>query len=275
MTDVAALAALVERCLAADGVSPVNDQAMLEARRGERTVVDLDGDGDALAVVATGAQAGDAVAEVELAVAPERRGAGLGARLGARIAAEHPGFEAWAHGDLPASRALAERLGMQRIRTLLQLRAPVPTDAVVDARLRPFEPSDADAWVAANAAAFAAHPEQGRLTTRDLADRRAEAWHDDANLLVAPGSDGRIDGYAWIKPEGDDVAELYALGVAPHAQGTGLGGVLMAATFARMHALGATIAHLYVEGDNAPALGLYRSRGFVDHARDVRWRHGV
>ncbi|GAA2173977.1 mycothiol synthase [Agrococcus versicolor] len=275
MTDAALLAALVdlvERCAAADGASPVNDQALLEARRGERTIVDLDGSGDAMAVVATGEAAGGAAAEVELAVAPERRGAGLGTRLGERIAAEHPAFEAWAHGDLPASRALAERLGMQRIRTLLQLRAPVPADAVVDARLRPFVAADADAWVAVNAAAFATHPEQGRLTARDLADRRAEAWHDDANLLVAPGADG-LDGYAWIKPEGD-VAELYALGVAPHAQGTGLGGILMQATFARMHALGHDTAHLYVEGDNEPALGLYRSRGFVDHARDVRWRRG-
>ena len=271
MTDLEGLAALVERCLRADGASPVNDQAMLEARRGERAIVDLDGSGTAVAVVATGAQAGDAIAEVELAVDPERRGQGLGTRLAERIAAEHPGFEAWAHGDLPASRALAERLGMQRIRTLLQLRAPVPSDAVVDARLRPFVDADADAWVATNAAAFAGHPEQGRLTARDLADRRAESWHDDANLLVAPGDDG-IDGYAWIKPDGD-VAELYALGVAPHAQGTGLGGVLMQATFARMRALGFDTAHLYVEGDNAPALGLYRSRGFVDHARDVRWRH--
>ncbi|WP_144721269.1 mycothiol synthase [Agrococcus jejuensis] len=271
MTDLAALASLVERCAAADGASPVNDQAMLETRRGERAIVDLDGSGVAIAVVATGEQAGDAPAEVELAVDPDRRGAGLGARLAERVATEHPGFEAWAHGDLPASRALAASLGMQRIRTLLQLRAPVPADAVVDARLRPFAESDADAWVAVNAAAFASHPEQGRLTARDLADRRAEAWHDDANLLVAPGTDG-LDGYAWIKPDGD-VAELYALGVAPHAQGTGLGGVLMRATFARMHALGFATAHLYVEGDNAPALGLYRSRGFVDHARDVRWRH--
>ena len=244
MTDVAALASLVERCVTADGVAPVNDQAMLEARRGERAVVD-----------------------------PRRRRSGLGLRLAQRIAAEHPGFEAWAHGDLPASQALAERLGMQRIRTLLQLRAPVPSDASIDERLRPLVETDADAWVAVNAAAFASHPEQGRLTARDLADRRAEAWHDDANLLVAPGADGALDGYAWIKPEGDGVAELYALGVAPHAQGTGLGGVLMRATFARMHALGFATAHLYVEGDNAPALGLYRSRGFADHARDVRWRH--
>lgn len=271
MTDVVALASLVERCVAADGVSPVNDQALLEARRGDRAIVDLDGSGVAIAVVATGEQAGGAAAEVELAVDPRHRCTGLGTRLAQRIAAEHPGFEAWAHGDLPASQALAARLGMQRIRTLLQLRAPVLADAAIDQRLRPFVESDADAWVAANAAAFASHPEQGRLTARDLAERRAEPWHDDANLLVAAGDDG-LDGYAWIKPDGD-VAELYALGVAPHAQGTGLGGVLLQATFARMRALGFDTAHLYVEGDNAPALGLYRSRGFIDHARDVRWRH--
>lgn len=262
MTDTTALEDLAARCLAADGVSPFNDQALVEARRGERAML-VEGAG--IALIAPGP-----APEVELAVDPEARGRGDGGRLAARVARDHPGFEAWAHGDLPAARAIATSMDMTEVRRLLQLRAVVPPGAATDARIRTFTPADAEAWVAVNAAAFAEHPEQGALTLADLEDRRAEDWHDDANLLVVDGDDG-LDGFAWLKPVGD-VGELYALGVAPHAQGTGLGGVLLQAAFARLEQLGIRIAHLYVEGDNVPALGLYRSRGFEDFRVDVRWR---
>lgn len=265
MPDVTDLEELVERCVAVDGLSPVNDQALLEVRRGERDVVRVDA---GMAVVARGARP-----EVELAVDPDERGAGIGSRLADRIAEQHPGFEAWAHGDLPASRAIAERMGLERVRTLLQLRAPVPADAERDPRVRDFTVADSDAWVALNAAAFADHPEQGSLTRDDLDARRAEDWHDDANLMLVDGDDGLV-GSAWIKPAGD-VAELYAIGIDPSAQGQGLGSMLLRATFARMRELGFDTAHLYVEGDSTAALGLYRSRGFTDFRVDVRWRHPV
>ncbi len=101
----------------------------------------------------------------------------------------------------------------------------------------------------------------------------AEPWHDDANLVVADGPDGEgLDAFAWVKPDGD-VAELYVLGVSPRRQGAGLGRRMLAAAFARMRALGATTAHLYVEGDNTPALALYERAGFERWAIDVRWRH--
>lgn len=264
MREVDDLERLVARCVAEDGVAPVNDQALVEVRRGERDIVRLDA---GMAVVARGE-----APEVELAVDPAARGAGIGSRLAGQLVAQHPRLEAWAHGDLPAAAAIATRLGLERMRTLLQLRAPVPDDATRDPRVRPFADADADAWVALNARAFAGHPEQGSLTRSDLDARRAQPWHDDANLLLVDGPGGGLVGSTWIKPSGD-VAELYAIGVDPSAQGSGLGSLLLQATFARMRELGFDTAHLYVEGDNEAALGLYRSRGFTDFRVDVRWRH--
>lgn len=255
-------------CRIADGMPPFNDQALVELRRGDRRTI---GDADALSVVS------DAEREVELAVLPAQRGRGLGTALVQRLTRELGDFDAWAHGDLPAARAIAERFGMTSVRTLLQLRAPVPPATTGDDRLpegtRPYEPGDASALLALNAAAFASHPEQGRMSPTDLEARMAEAWHDDANLIVLPGETG-LDAFTWVKPEeGSDVAELYVLGVSPDAQGAGLGRRMLDATFVRMRAVGATSAHLYVEGDNEAALALYLRSGFEQWAIDVRWRH--
>lgn len=264
---IAAARALGTACAAHDGTPPFNDQALVELERGERRAV---GDTIALAVVS------DREREVELAVHPDHRGQGLGTALASRVADELGAFEAWAHGDLPAARAIAQRLGMTQVRTLLQLRAPVPAaaegtppDRLPDG-VRAFEPGDASALLALNAAAFAEHPEQGRMSAHDLAARMAEPWHADANLVVLPGERG-LDGFAWVKP-GAEVAELYVLGISPGRQGAGVGGRMLEAAFARMRASGATTAHLYVEGDNAAALALYRRAGFAQWAIDVRWR---
>lgn len=260
MTDVAGLAALGAAVAEHDGAPPFNDQALIEARRGERTI--LAGEGGMALISDT---------EAELAIWPEHRGRGLGRALAERVRT-HFGdrdWSAWAHGDHPGAAAIAADLGMRRTRELLQLRAPVPTDAAVPASVRAFTDADADAWIRLNAAAFAGHPEQGGLTAADLADRRAQDWHDDANLLLHE-TDGELDASTWVKPQ-DGFIELYAVGVAPDAQGRGLGRLMMDATFGRMRELGAEIAHLYVEGDNTPALELYRRHGFQRWAIDVQY----
>ena len=247
-----------------DGAPPFNDQAVIEARRGDRKMLETDG---GIALVA-------AAGEAELAVWPSLRGKGAGHELAALVA-EHfetlgvASWSAWAHGDHPAAQAVANRLSMQKTRELLQLRAPVPADAQVPAEVRPFAEADAEAWVDANARAFADHPEQGRLTLTDLADRRDEDWHSDDNLLLHE-TDGAIDAFTWLKPQ-PEYTELYAVGVVPEAQGRGLGSLMMRATFGRMRELGAQLAHLYVEGDNAPALELYRRGGFERWAIDVQY----
>ena len=177
----------------------------------------------------------------------------------------------WAHGDHPGSRALAASHGLVPVRRLLHLEAAVTGDRAKSRppELRPFTPADADAWLDLNARAFAHHPEQGGVTRADLDVLLAQRWFDaDDFLLLWDG--GELIGYCWLKIESGE-GEFYVVGVSPDRQGEGLGRELVAAGFARLASRGIPIAHLYVEGDNEPALKLYRSFGFTDRTVDVQY----
>jgi mycothiol synthase len=184
----------------------------------------------------------------------------------------------WAHGDHPAARILAARHGLEPVRTLLQLRAAIrdarPAARSSGTEVAAFRPGiDDAAWLAVNAAAFASHPEQGRLTQNDLDARKAEEWFEPLDFLLLRDGDELI-GFCWLKVEGD-IGEFYAVGIAPHRQGEGLGRVLVEAGFARLAARGIRTASLYVEADNEPALRLYRSFGFGDYTVDVQYASGA
>ncbi len=264
-----ALGRLIARAVAVDGQPPFSDQTLVEFARGERELLEVDG---GAAIVGVG------VREVELVIDPDARGRGVGTALAARVLAEHPEVVfAWAHGDHPASRALAARFGFEAVRTLLQLRAPVgsgldtPPPAALDQRsVTAFYPGQDDTeWLALNARAFAQHPEQGKLTQRDLDDRMAEPWFDAEDFLILRDGDAMI-GFCWLKVDGD-IGEFYAVATDPERQGKGLGRVLMDAGLARLATRGIRTAALYVEADNAPALALYHRYGFEQHTIDVRY----
>jgi mycothiol synthase len=294
-----ALGGLIERAIAADGQPPFSDQSLVELARGERVIVAVE---HGAAVVGAGDR------EFELVVDPDARGHGRGTALVEAVLAAHPAVEfAWAHGDHPASRALAARFGFEPVRTLLQLRAEVDPDGSPRDALRapqgaaatphpenpfpeegakrpsrrepprhitPFRPGTDDAaWLALNARAFADHPEQGRLTQRDLDDRKAEAWFDPGDFLLLRDDETMI-GFCWLKVEGS-IGEFYAVGIDPDRQGEGLGRVLMDAGLAQLAERGIRTAALYVEADNTPALALYRRYGFTQHTIDVRYRRHV
>lgn len=229
------------------------------------------GDDTGVAVVRDG--------EVEVVVRREARGRGIGARLVEQALALDPApVRAWSHGDHPAARALAKRHGWSAERTLLQLRAPVPTarpepglpDGYRLDAFRPGSSEDETDWLALNAAAFASHPEQGRMTLEDLRARESDAWFSGDDLVLLRDAEGRLAGSCWLKVE-DGVGEYYAVAVRPDLQGRGLGGVLMRAGSARLVDRGLDAVALYVEGDNAPALALYRRQGFGDHTIDVQY----
>lgn len=281
---VTAVRALAERCADTDGVGPLNEDALLGLGAADRTHLLLDDGVAGYAVVADGT--------VQLMVDPVRRRAGLGAGLAEAVGDPDPDAAAgpasvtgwWAFGDLPGARALAARRGLVVVRELLRLGRPLtdlpPARTLPDhARLRSFRPGhDEAAWLDVNARAFADHPEQGRMTAADLAARMAEDWFDPAGLLLAVAADDpdRVLGFHWTKvtPQQPGSGEVYVLGVDPDAAGGGLGGALLDAGLAHLVDRGATTVDLYVEGDNEPALGLYRRAGFDELARDVMYGEG-
>ena len=279
--------ALLTEAEHADGVAAVGEQAVLALHTpgGGHLLATVDG---ALAGYANLVdEAGRPVAE--LAVRPGRRRHGLGAELLAAARQRASGtVHVWAHGDLPAARALAASAGMVGVRDLLQLRRGLgglpgepPPDGVELATYA--GPRDDDELLAVNNAAFAWHPEQSGWTGAELAQRRAEPWFSAAGLFLARDTATReLLGFHWTKVHpahdgGPALGEVYVLGVAPAAQGRGLGRWL---TLVGLHHLasagqGATAMDrapetvlLYVEGDNEAALRTYARLGFHRYQLD-------
>lgn len=273
-----AVLAVADAARAADGVDPFNEQTRLDLASSRRQAHLGSVGGDDVVVAVTGG------GELDLVVTPAARARGYGKAM---LTALLPGLDAevsaWSHGDHPAARALAASHGFDRVRVLLRLALPtlpgaVPRTAAREAddgiRLTAFDPvTDAADWLALNARAFATHPEQGRVTAADLVEREAEDWFDPEDFLVARDATGRMVGFHWLKLEpGSDDGEVYVLGVHPDAAGHGLGGRLLAAGLTHLRERGRKTASLYVEGDNVPALALYRRAGFVDDIVDVQYR---
>lgn len=224
-------------------------------------------------------QPGAAHPGAELLVHPDHRRRGVGTAL---LAALPPAARVWSHGPAAPATEFAAAAGLTPVRRLhLMTRlagpagpanGPLPDGLIV----RPFEPGrDEPEWLAANADAFAGHPEQGRLTAADLAARMAQPWFDPAGFLLAvPSADpARIAAFHWTKidPPGGPEGEVYAIGVRPAYQGRGLGAPLLGHGLAYLTGRGVRTVRLYVEADNAPALALYRRHGFVVVATDTMY----
>ncbi|HEX3678594.1 MAG TPA: mycothiol synthase [Galbitalea sp.] len=253
---------LIERARAADGVPPFSDQSLVDYRMHARELVAIDE--DAAALVST--------ADAEFVVDPDTRGRGLGTRLLETLLARGATLF-WAHGDAPAARALAASHGLVAVRELLHLVGEVSMTAP-SAKPGAIETfvlgQDEHEWVALNAITFANHPEQGLVTLEDIQQLETEPWFRADNFLVLRRG-GRMIGYCWLKVE-DGRGEFYVVGVSPDHHGEKLGSLLFDAGLARLRELGIHSSHLYVEADNAPALRLYRSRGFTQDSLDVQYR---
>jgi len=90
-----------------------------------------------------------------------------------------------------------------------------------------------------------------------------------ASLIVAARA-GVVAGYALVLYRaGTAVARLYSIAVDPAAAGAGVGRRLLAAAEDDAHARGALFLRLEVRPDNAAAIGLYRSSGYVEFGRHL------
>jgi len=278
---------VIARAGAADGTAPVSEQVIhsltrdSDARHLIRTVDDTVV-GYANLVPAHE----DHPAMAEVVVDPAHRGQGLGGELvDAALTAGGDGARVWAHGDLPAARAVAHRLELTGVRELLQLRRPLdvpelPAVAVPESIvLRTYQgPNDDSELLRVNAAAFEWHPEQGRWTDVDVAERRAESWFDPEGLFLAfdAADPDVLLGFHWTKvhPASDAeeaLGEVYVVGIDPSAQGRGLGRLLTLAGLHHLRDRGLHTVLLYVEGDNTAALNTYGKLGFERFHVDVAY----
>ncbi|GHJ27300.1 mycothiol synthase [Streptomyces hygroscopicus] len=219
----------------------------------------------------------------ELVVHPAHRGQGHGRALGVTLLKESgKRLRVWAHGGHASARHLAQVLGLTLFRELRQMRRPLGSLAELGlpeptlpegVTVRTFRPgADDAAWLAANAAAFAHHPEQGSLTQRDLDDRKGEAWFDPEGFFLAERG-GEIVGFHWTKVHAEEgLGEVYVVGVRPDAQGGGLGRALTSIGLRHLAARGLPAAMLYVDADNFPAVAVYERLGFGTHETDLMYR---
>ncbi len=313
--ELSAVALVVERATEADGVRPLSEHVSLHLRHGGdaavRHVLVYAGP-DRLAgyghLDVTDEVAGSSA---ELVVDPELRGQGFGRLLVRQLLAETPDgrLRLWSHGGNAAAAALARSMGFTVSRSLWQMRrslyAPLPEPVLpAGVEIRTFRPGlDDEAWLAVNARAFAAHPEQGRWTAADLSRRIGEPWFDPGGffLAVRPGPPERLAGFHWTKvhggggPDGhahahepepghdrghphqhedpqhghEPIGEVYVVGVDPDEQGTGLGRALTLVGLRHLRAAGLPEAMLYVDEDNGPAIRLYTDLGFTHWDTDV------
>jgi mycothiol synthase len=315
-SDVNEVGVLVEQVTETDGIRPLSEHVMLHLRYGGdvdvRHVLGRSSDG----LVGYGhLDVTDQVAgsSAELAVAPRARRRGVGRDLVGHLLAETPDgrLRLWAHGEQSGAAPLAQSLGFRRSRTLWQMRrslfAAIPDPAwPAGVHVRSFLPGlDDDEWVALNAKAFVALPDQGAWTLDDLHLRMREPWFDAAGFLVAVDDQDRMLGFHWTKVHGadahrhghvqahdhehadgdathhggrdeaphghDPIGEVYVVGVDPDQHGRGLGRALTLAGLQHLRARGLPDAMLFVDAQNVSAIGLYASLGFTRWDVDVEF----
>lgn len=262
--EIDAIRSLAADVARADGREPLSDQALTQLGDPDVDHVLAFEDGRLIGYAQLAGRS------LEIAAIPSAIGTVLDAFAGRDLLV-------WSHGEHSGVAPVLDRRGFIRQRELFQLRRPLtdaidvppPPDGVA---VRPFVVGrDEDAWLAVNAAAFAHHPEQGSWTASDLRTREHEPWFDPDGFLLAWHGDELL-AFHWTKvhPNGD--GEVYVIGVAPAAQGMGLGKILLLHGLDWLHRHGCTEVLLYVDGDNTAAVRLYERSGFVRHDLDVQWR---
>ena len=283
--------ALISAATDRDGIPPIAEHVVLHLRHGgdkdDRHIIVENNNGIIgyghldLTDIVVGPSA-------ELVIHPDHRGKGLGRLLLEEIC-RITSPRLWSHGDLPNARKLAEENGLERVRTVIQMRRPLTEhlpEVTIDATMRSFLPGlDDQDWLDLNNRVFYDHPEQGQWTLSNLHDRMKEGWFDARGFLLATRED-KLTAFCWTKVHGghsyshddnsshdhDPIGEIYVTGVDPDFQGQGMGRAITVAGLAHLRRQGLMSAMLYVDAENTEAIQLYKGLGFTEWGRDVMYR---
>jgi mycothiol synthase len=229
---------------------------------------------------------------VEAVVHPQHRGKGLGALIlkeAIKICGDKTRI--WSHGDLPAAKAIAASLKLERLWSNLLMSKSLGEIKPVNSKypIRTFIPGlDNQAFLDLNNKVFADYPDQGGWSEDDLKVRVNESWFDDKGFFLAEDM-GELIGFCWTKIHGahthshsggdDDhgheaLGEIYVLAVNPDYKGQGIGRDLTITGLNYLKYQGLSNVMLYVGVENKPAFNLYKSLGFNEFGSDVMYRVG-
>lgn len=171
---------------------------------------------------------------------------------------------------------LAERMGLQPGRELMQMRRSLPLPDAIAHSVTPFHTRsfvpgvDEDAWLRVNNAAFASHAEQGGWNADILKSRMMEPWFNPEGFRIHD-VDGNMAGFCWTKMHDSGthlMGEIYVIAVDPTFVGHGFGSLLTIAGLESLAAHGATEAMLYVDCNNTVAVAMYEKLGFTPRYRE-------
>jgi mycothiol synthase len=229
---------------------------------------------------------------VEAVVHPNHRGKGLGSLiLKETIKVCGDKTRIWSHGDLPAAKAIAASLKLERLwSNLLMSKSLGDIQPVISKYpIRTFIPDfDNQAFLSLNNKVFANYPDQGGWSEDDLKVRLNESWFEKEGFFVAEDK-GELIGFCWTKIHGahthshsdqdddhghDALGEIYVLAVNPDYKGQGVGRDLTITGLNYLKYQGLNNVMLYVGVENKPAFNLYKSLGFNEFGSDVMYRVG-
>ncbi|MEL6893374.1 MAG: mycothiol synthase [Actinomycetota bacterium] len=286
--DIEVVTQLLDAASRADGRRPLSDHLYLDLVNGGRTggfagLVAWEPGHDHPVAYAQVSDANEA-SVIELVVHPHHRYemATIGPELldAALDVVRSSGGGAvnwWVYEPTSAHLALAEHGGLERGRTLYQMRRSLPADRHATVDTRAFRPgSDDESWLGVNNRAFADHGEQGGWTIDTFCQRQGEPWFDPEGFRIHE-RDGEMAAFCWTKvhedepddPMSERLGEIYVIAVDPAFHGLGLGSELTLAGLDHLAGLGIGTALLYVDADNAAAVRMYERLGFGVHSTNA------
>lgn len=287
------VADLINEVTAHTGISPLSEQFVLgldDPRLGhQHLVAHVDGE-------LSGAIAIDKAPEVPVAEVVVR---GEGRREAQALVAsvQQRPVDVWSHGpspvaDLPDADKVRELLVMslrERIETV-PISAGYEILTLAQSRERWGSWVDEE-FLRVNNEAFSWHPEQGGWDLGRWERAQEAVWFDPEGVFLLWGTPIDVSekpivektmtlmGFHWTKcarsrsvNAGENLGEVYVVGLANAARGRGLGRFLTVTGVKHLQESGCDQVILYVEADNIPAVSVYEKLGFAVTERHVLYR---